>query len=157
VIPALREADRHDADREIPAPPGADQHAAALEIFAPREAGQRDADQPARDASADQASAYEGWVDGLIDDRVCGWCWRIGSPHPVSLELSVDDQRVATFVAMDRRDDLERLGIGNGRHGFFSPTALRGIPPNAVIKLKVLGTDIEVPGSGRSLSEYPQL
>ena len=110
------------------------------------------ADQPALDASA-----YDGWVDGLIDDRLCGWCWRIGSPDPVSLELSVDGEPVATFVAMDARDDLKRFGIGNGRHGFASPITLRGVPPDAVITLKVRGTDIEVPGSGRRLSEYPLL
>ena len=96
-------------------------------------------------------------MDGLIDGRLCGWCWQIDSPDPVSLELSVDGEPVATFVAMDPRDDLERIGIGNGRHGFASPIALRGVPPDAVIKLKVRGTDIEVPGSGRRLSEYPLL
>jgi hypothetical protein len=115
------------------------------------------ADQPALDSSADGASAYGGWVDGLIDDHLCGWCWRIGSPDPVSLELSVDGKPVATFVAMDPRDDLSGIGIGNGRHGFASPITLHGIPPDAVIKLKVRGTDIEVPGSGRRLSEYPLL
>jgi hypothetical protein len=137
VIPALHGPDQHDAEREIAALRAADQH-------------------PAGEQALD-ASAYQGWVDGLIDDRLCGWCWRIGSPDPVSLELSVDGQCVATFIAMDRRDDLEQIGIGNGRHGFFSPIALRGAPPDAVIKLKVLGTDIEVPGSGRSLSDYKQL
>jgi hypothetical protein len=109
-------------------------------------------DHPALDASA-----YGGWVDGLIDDHLCGWCWRIGSPDPVALELSVDDEAVATFVATDPRGDLERIGIGNGRHGFASPITMRGVPPGAVIKLKVRGTDIEIPGSGRRLSEYPLL
>ena len=110
------------------------------------------ADQPALDASA-----YRGWVDGLIDDRLCGWCWQIDSPDPVSLELSIDAEPVATFVAMDLRDDLKQIGIGNGRHGFASPITLRGVPPDAVITLKVRGTEIEVPGSGRHLSEYPLL
>jgi hypothetical protein len=89
-------------------------------------------------------------VDGLIDGRVCGWCWQIGSPDPVS--LSVTGEPVATFVAMDPRDDLQRIGIGNE-----GPIALRGVLPDAVIKLEFRGTDIEVPGSGRRLSEYPRL
>jgi hypothetical protein len=129
------------AYRVIPALHGADQ----------------DGDQGRADEPANDASAYEGWVDGLMDGRVCGWCWRKGRPDPVSLELSIDGQRVATFVAADRRDDLEQAGIGTGRHGFFSPIALRGLPPEAVIAVKVAGTDIEIPGSGRRLSEYPVL
>ena len=44
------------------------------------------------------------------------------------------------------------LGIG-----FASLITLRGVPPDAVITLKVRGTEIEVPGSGRHLSEYPLL
>jgi hypothetical protein len=132
VIPALREADGHRVHQPA-------------------------ADQPEADPPALDASAYQGWVDGLMDDRMCGWCWRIGSSNPVSLQLSVDGETVATFVAMDPRDDLVQIGIGNGRHGFASPIALRGVPPDAVIKLKVRGTDVEVPGSGRRMSEYPLL
>ncbi len=137
VIPALRGANRHDADQAIPA--------------------RQVADQPAMHQPTLDAGAYQGWVDGLMDHRVCGWCWRIGSPEPVSLELTVDGETVATFTAKDPRDDLERIGIGNGRHGFFSPASMRGVSPDAVIRVKVLGTDIEVPGSGRSLSEFPPL
>jgi len=76
---------------------------------------------------------------------------------PVSLELTIDGQRKATFLAMEPREDLERAGVGNGQHGFFSPIALRDLPPDAVIRIRVLGTEVEIPGSGRRLSEYPVL
>jgi hypothetical protein len=157
VIPALRGADRPDADELVPTKPGPDASQADQGIANRKTADQQITDPHAAEQHPPKASDYEGWVDGLIDDRVCGWCWRKGSPDPVSLELSIDDQPVATFIAMDQRDDLKRIGIGNGRHGFYSPIAFRGVPPDAVIKLKVLGTDTEIPGSGRNLSEYRQL
>ena len=101
------------------------------------------------------AGAYDGSFDGLIDDRACGWCRRIDDPRPVALQLYVDGKRVSTFVAKFPHDGLRKLGLGN--HGFHSPSALRGLPPQAIIRLRVQGTNFEVPHSGRALSECPRL
>lgn len=117
----------------------------------------RAADQPAVGQQAPDASAYRGWVDGIVSDRLAGWCCRDGSSDPVPLELIIDGEHAASFVALVRRDDLEHAGIGDGRHGFYSSIALWGVRPDAVIAVRVQGTDIEVPGSGRRLSEYPLL
>ena len=51
-------------------------------------------------ASRARCRRLRGWVDGLIDDRLGGWCWRNASPDPVLLELIIDGEHVATFVAM---------------------------------------------------------
>lgn len=103
------------------------------------------------------ASAYEGSVDGLIDGRVCGWCWRKNDATPVPLELCVNGSRAAIFVADVMREGLVEVGIGDGRHGFFGPAILRDVAPDAVISVRVLGTDVEVRHSGRRLSEYRRL
>jgi hypothetical protein len=115
------------------------------------------ADRHQTDRQPGEASSYAGSVDGVLADRVCGWCWRSGNPDPVLLELRIDGQYVATFVANDPRDDLKRAGIGDGKHGFFSPVVFQDVSPDAVINVAVVGTDIEVPGSGRALSEYRRL
>jgi hypothetical protein len=56
-----------------------------------------------------------------------------------------------------QRDDLARVGFGSGRHGFMSPQVLQHASPGDIIKLKLAGTNVEVPGSGHALSEYKQL
>lgn len=99
-------------------------------------------------------SAYQGSVDGIIDGRVCGWCWRKGGAEPVPLELLVNGARVAVFVADTIREGLLPIGIGNGRNGFYSPAILHGLASDAVINVRVLGTDLDIPQSGRRLSEY---
>jgi hypothetical protein len=114
-------------------------------------------DRPPPDAPALDAGAYQGWIDGLLGNRLCGWCCRKTSLDPVMLELSIDGRQVATFAAMEHRDDLEQAGIGVGAHGFHSPVAMHDVPPHAVIQIKVQGTDIEIPGSGHPLSDYKRL
>jgi hypothetical protein len=97
---------------------------------------------------------YLGSIDGLIDDRVLGWCWRKGDERPVSLELCVNGEHVTAFVARDERPDLAKAGYGNGSNAFHTPVALRGISPDAIVTVRVLGTAFELPSSGRRLGEY---
>ena len=97
---------------------------------------------------------YQGFIDGIFGDRMTGWCWQKGSDRPISLVMLIDNAVVATFSADLERGDLVQAGIGNGRHGFMTPPVLRGISPDAVIRMKIAGTEIEVRLSGQRMSEY---
>lgn len=60
-----------------------------------------------------------GNLDGLTHNRIAGWAWDPDTPdQPVSLILSCDDRILGRVLADRYRADLERAGIGKGRHGF---------------------------------------
>ena len=100
---------------------------------------------------------YLGFIDGLLGDRICGWFLREGDDSPLPLELLVNDEIVASFTADGERGDLAPLGLSNVWHGFTSPRVLRNVPPDAIIRIKVAGSDVEVPRSGRPYSDYQHL
>lgn len=100
---------------------------------------------------------YLGFIDGLLGERICGWFLREGDERPLALDLLVNDEVVASFIADGERGDLAPLGAGNSRHGFTSPALQRSIPSDAIIRIKVTGTDVEVPPSGLPFSDYQQL
>jgi len=100
---------------------------------------------------------YLGFIDGMLGDRMCGWFLREGDESALSLELLVNDEIVASFTADGERGDLAALGLSNVWHGFTSPRVLRNVPPDAIIRIKVVGTDVEVPRSGRPFSDYQPL
>lgn len=100
---------------------------------------------------------YLGFIDGLLGDRICGWFLREGDESPLSLELLVDDEIVASFTADGERGDLAPLGLSNVWHGFTSPRVLRNVPPDAIIRIKVVGTDVDVPRSGLPYLDYQHL
>src|SRR3954466_4357409 len=104
---------------------------------------------------ADGAPAYEGFIEGRSGEEMFGWCRRVGDDRPISLDLYVDGRLAATFVADYLRGDLAERGIGSGCFGFIAP-AIRNITADAIISVKVSGTDIEVTHSGLAFSAYRQ-
>ena len=107
--------------------------------------------QPAPDLSQ-----YLGFVDGLIDDKLCGWCWRIGDATPVWLALYADGRRLARFKANDHREVRGHPLIDNDQHGFYVALPLQTLAPRAVISVRIMRTTFELPGSSRALSDYPR-
>lgn len=104
-----------------------------------------------------EAGAYDGSIDGLIGERLCGWCAKRGDPKPVWLQLFVGGRLFAIFPANEPRADLEQVGIVGGNHGFYTPVTLRGLPATAHIAVRILGTTIDIPHSGRGFSTYRRL
>jgi hypothetical protein len=100
---------------------------------------------------------YYGHLDGLFGDRVTGWCCREGDDRPLTLQLLVNDEVVTTFVADVERGDLAALGLRSLQHGFMSPAMLRNTSPDAIITVKVAGTNVSVPHSGHRHGDYKQL
>ena len=66
--------------------------------------------------------AYEGRLQGVGDGHVLGWVWAPGQPRErVPVTVLVDGLEVASGVADCHREDLSKLGIGDGAHGFLLP------------------------------------
>lgn len=81
-------------------------------------------DSPPRPAEAPRAPLPE--VQGLVDkahpDRLYGWAWNASRPgERVAVELRLGDAPVARAVADLARHDLEKAGVGDGRHAFELP------------------------------------
>ena len=71
---------------------------------------------PARDKPA---PCIVGCFDGIAGTTAIGWAVDPGRPsEPAEIEFLVDDQVVATCWADAKRDDLVRIGVGDGQHGF---------------------------------------
>jgi len=69
-----------------------------------------------------------GIVDAISFNHISGWVWNPDCPdEPVQIEVLDGDTQLAVVLAELYRPDLQKLGMGNGRHGFsfnFGPTIL---------------------------------
>lgn len=85
-----------------------------------------------------------GVLDHVSHGRITGWAWDSDQPDsPVSVVLSANDQVLGRVLANRYRPDLEKAGIGNGKHGFelWLPT------PLSVLQRHAISARIEGPGT----------
>jgi Tol biopolymer transport system component/glycosyltransferase involved in cell wall biosynthesis len=60
-----------------------------------------------------------GHLDTVDHRRIVGWAWDAARPdQPVTLQIVDNGRLIAQVVANRHRPDLERAGVGHGRHGF---------------------------------------
>jgi hypothetical protein len=66
-----------------------------------------------------------GYVDMISGACISGWAQNVEHPEaPVCLEIYADGQLIGQTLANRYREDLERAGLGSGRHSFaFTPPA----------------------------------
>lgn len=100
---------------------------------------------------------YVGAIDGILNGQLYGWCAQDGRMEPVRLELHADGRLVDTFTADHYREDLARIGVGNGGHGFFVDLERLTLPPAAEITVKIAGRVLELKNSGTTLDRLPAL
>lgn len=65
--------------------------------------------------------AVAGYVEALTASAAMGWAWQPGSAAPLRVELRLGDDVLAQATADGLREDLQRNGIGEGRHAFALP------------------------------------
>lgn len=94
---------------------------------------------------------YNGFVEGIIDGKVYGWCHQVGSLFPVALELYANGDFVTAFDADQHRGDLASNGIGNGNHGYYLDITRFGFRRDTVLLVKVRNRTVELRGSGRTV------
>ena len=94
-----------------------------------------------------------GNLDAVTFSHISGWAWNPDDPdESVLIEVLDGDTQLAVVRADQHRPDLERLGMGNGRHGFafaFGPTIL----PHArhLIRIRRLSDGADLATSPRLL------
>ncbi|HTP90835.1 MAG TPA: hypothetical protein VMJ52_03815, partial [Xanthobacteraceae bacterium] len=76
-----------------------------------------------RSADAARAGALHGFVDLIKADGIAGWAQDQDHPEaPVCLDIFAGGRPIGRVLANRYREDLERAGLGSGRHGFsFTP------------------------------------
>lgn len=94
---------------------------------------------------------YLGFLEGIVDGKVYGWCHQVGSLFPVSLELLADGAFVTAFDADQYRGDLATNGIGNGNHGYYLDITRYAFRPETQLTVKVRNRTVELRGSGRTV------
>jgi glycosyltransferase involved in cell wall biosynthesis len=94
-------------------------------------------------------ASWRGNLEIVTRDRIEGWAFQEDSPQsPVPLVFLTNGEVIARALANRHRDDLERAGIGDGRHG-FSISIPGGLSPLSRHVIQVLGEadGCEMPGS----------
>lgn len=81
-------------------------------------------------AAASAQPAVAGYVEALTASAALGWAWQPGSAAPLRVELRLGDEVLAQATADGLREDLQRNGIGEGRHAFNLP-----VPESARVRL----------------------
>ena len=87
---------------------------------------------------AHDIGALRGYVDLIGPQRIAGWAQNSAHPEaPVCLDIYAAGRLIGRVLANRYREDLERAGLGSGRHSFsfappagvsFAPEVHRGAP-----------------------------
>jgi hypothetical protein len=102
---------------------------------------------PGHDKAGDN---FAGSIDGVDDQQIGGWAWDSQRPNtPLTVDIYVDDTKLAAVSADQFRPDLRDANIGDGKHGFAlpSPAALKDGKAHAV-RVKIAGTGITIVEKG---------
>jgi uncharacterized repeat protein (TIGR03803 family) len=78
--------------------------------------------------------ALRGYIDFVGETCIAGWAQNSNAPEaPVCLDILADGRLIGQTLANRYRADLERTGLGTGRHGFrFDPPAGVNIRPETL-------------------------
>ncbi|WP_428390201.1 hypothetical protein [Lichenicoccus sp.] len=96
---------------------------------------------------------FQGYVDRIKDGALLGWCWQIGVPSPVTLDISIGDRPPVSVMADDFRADLAGADVGFGCHAFHLDLSGLEVGPEAVVTVRVHERVFELSGSGKTIAE----
>jgi hypothetical protein len=84
-----------------------------------------------REGEGPRIGALRGYVDLASPGRIAGWAQNADHPEaPVCLDICAGGRLVGRTLANRYREDLERAGLGSGRHSFeFAPPAALSVDP----------------------------
>jgi hypothetical protein len=93
---------------------------------------------------------FKGHFDAIQKSVARGWCSSVHHNNPVTVELVAENAVLASAVADIYRHDLEAAGIGTGRHSFEIDLSDLDVPEEAILRLRVAGTECVIDGSYRT-------
>jgi hypothetical protein len=75
-----------------------------------------------------------GYIDLVSEICIAGWAQSVDHPEaPVCLDIYAGGRLIGQVLANTYREDLQRAGLGSGRHAFtFTPPAGLALRPDAV-------------------------
>lgn len=85
---------------------------------------------------SEQRGQFDGWIDGVAAGQIFGWCLKIGSRDPVSLEFLADGATRSLLTT-----GQPRPGISHGRCGFSIPVGDPDLLDSTKIAVRVEGTE----------------
>lgn len=103
------------------------------------------------------APKQTGWLDVADCSGISGWAWDSSQPSSrLQIDLydgSIHGLPLATVAADNYRRDLQQVGIGDGKYGFFlsTPASLKDGRTHAIIAA-VSGTDTAIQTGVNTLS-----
>lgn len=101
--------------------------------------------------------SFEGYLEGVVEGRLCGWARHVGQLSPLMLDLLIDDRPAASFPAAEFRGDLLAANVGNGSHAFSLDLADFQVTDRSVIWVRISRRSFELVNSGKSLAELKVL
>lgn len=96
---------------------------------------------------------FDGYLDGVTENRLVGWAWERYSSTPVAITLLRDGLPVADILANILRQDLKTSGHGEGRHGFEVDLIRYGFTNQSVVSARIQGRSFSLTGSGSTVTE----
>jgi len=99
-----------------------------------------------RAADEPVVSGLRGFVDRITARRIAGWAQNTDHPEaPVCLDIYSGTRPIGRVIANRYRADLERAGLGSGRHSFeFTPaTGLAFVPEAVEVRRSLDGATLE--------------
>jgi hypothetical protein len=106
---------------------------------------------------AGSSSDFEGFVEGIRDGRLEGWCWQVGRLDPLRVDILANGFLLHSVLANRFREDLLSRGVGNGAHGFSHDLAAYRLPPETAIRARIRDRTVELGNSGTALGALPRL
>ena len=96
---------------------------------------------------------FQGYVDHIRNGVLTGWCWQVGVPTPLMLEVSIGDRPRVAVIAGGFRTDLANAEVGTGHHAFRLDLAEIAPTDEEHVAVRVQGRLFQLSGSGRTVAE----
>jgi hypothetical protein len=98
-----------------------------------------------------------GYLESLRDNILSGWCTYVKFMEPVTLDLFLNNTKIATVEAQKHRPDVAQAGYGNGDSGFEIDLTGVALAPEDRLHVRPSQRPLfELHNSGRTVSEYRQ-
>ncbi len=100
-----------------------------------------------------------GYVDAVSLDAIAGWAQNIDAPEaPVCLDIFAHGQLIGQVLANGYRGELEKAGVGSGRHGFTftSPEGMIFTSAAVEVRRSLDGAVLDRAVEGQQLCPLPR-